>query len=237
MCEAGTFPILAAYRLESGEFLWATCDANSDMHSAAAATDDAVWVEHISASREFLKIDARTGEIVGRGDEVNFPADVPDDADWRTQGPPSTADVSILGGQDDELRGVDKQTGDVLWTGVGYPAYDDVWAGDDDTVYLRSWDTTGATQGVTLIAYAIADGSIRWSIPATPDLGEPWHVSDGRLFSLWFDLNVLDTADGHLLWKTSYGAPEPSGFPRMFGAVANDDTVFVSFTSQASGGD
>jgi hypothetical protein len=235
MCPAGQFPILAAYALKDGEFRWVTCDASPDMHVATAASDTDVWIE-VPYPREMLRVDAATGRITARGEAANFPGDVPDDADWRRSAPPGTASVQVRGGQDDALVGIDTSTGAAVWRAVGFPPYDDVWAGDDEAVYVRSWDPTGAKPGSSIVAYLIESGEPRWRIDAPPELGEPWHVADGRLFSMWFDLNVIDTRDGSVSWHTSYGQPE-TGFPRMFGAVTNDDTVFVSFTSTASGGD
>ena len=52
---------------------------------------------------------------------------------------------------------------------------------------------------------------------------------------MWNDLRVVSTNDGAVRWETRF--PRAGQFPRMSGAVANADTVFVSFTSQASGGD
>ena len=53
---------------------------------------------------------------------------------------------------------------------------------------------------------------------------------------MWNNLQVLATDDGSVLWETHY--PEPSsGFPRMMGGAVNSQSVFVSFTSEGSGGD
>lgn len=235
MCPDGQVPILAAYSLDDGEFAWATCDTNIRMHVATAASSTDVWVE-IPYPPEMLRIDARTGQIVARGAAANFPGDVPDTADWRRSEPPGTPAVQVRGGQDDPLTGVDTATGETVWTAVGHPVYDDAWAGDAQAVYVGSWDPTSAVAGSVLVAYEIESGDERWRIAAPPEMGWPWHAAGGRLFSMWYELWVIDTDDGSVLWNTAYGEPT-SGFPRMFGAVTNDEFVFVSFTSEASGGD
>jgi hypothetical protein len=234
MCPAGQYPVVAAYGLADGAFRWVTCDTGPDMYVSTAASDDHVWVERLDVEREMLRIDVRSGEIVGRGAAANYPGDVPDGADVRRTSPPSTASVFVRGGQDDPLQGIDKQTGEAVWAAVGVPAYDDVWAGDDEAVYVVSWDMTGQTPGSWMVAYAIETGEALWKADLD-DLGLPWHAANGRLFTMWSDLNVLDTADGSLLWSTSYD--RSSDFPRLFGAVTNADAVFVSFTMVPSGGD
>ena len=61
-------------------------------------------------------------------------------------------------------------------------------------------------------------------------------MSGERLLAMWYSLQVLATDDGSVLWEIGY--PEPSGgFPRLMGGLANSQSVFVTFTSEASGGD
>jgi hypothetical protein len=141
----------------------------------------------------------------------------------------------VTGGQDDPLVGLDAATGEEIWRVVGIPVYDDVWATDDDAVYVLARDSSGATSGSWIAAYDVASGAERWRTE-TDVLGWPWHVARGRLFAMWFDLQVIDTTDGSTVWGTSFGQPS-TGFPRMFGAVTNDRVVFVSFTSVQAGGD
>ena len=62
----------------------------------------------------------------------------------------------------------------------------------------------------------------------------PWWFGDGRVFALWTDVTVVATATGEVLWATDYGTDT---FPGMRGVIANDDTVFVAFTSHWGGGD
>lgn len=233
MCPAGQHPILAAYALSDGAFRWATCDTSRDMHVAVAATATDVWVE-VPSPRQVLRIDAASGEIVNSSDP-GYADSLPGDADQIRRMPPGNDEVQVRGGQDDPLAGFDRETSAERWRAIGFPVYDDVWAGDDEAVYVESWDPTGSEPGTWIVAYLLDSGAERWRIDGRT-IGYPWHVADGRLFALWFDLHVIDTADGSVIWNTSFGEPA-GGYPRMFGAVANDDTVFVSFTSVESGGD
>ncbi len=90
-------------------------------------------------------------------------------------------------------------------------------------------------QPPALVAYEVATGDVRWHRDLAAYLW-PWHVNGERLLVMWNNLQVLATDDGSLLWETHY--PEPrSGFPRMMGGAVNSRSVFVSFTSEWSGGD
>lgn len=233
MCSKGEYPIAAAYSLNEGSFQWASCSTKSDMHVVVAATDDDVWLE-IPYPPRTIRIDARTGEILETRDGP-FSMDLPDDADKVRRTPPVTDDVRVTGGQDDPLVGLDATTGEEIWRTVGIPVYDDVWATDDDGVYVLAWDVDGETSGSWIAAYDVASGTERWRVDSNV-LAWPWHVANGRLFAMWFDLQVMDTSDGSILWATSFGQPA-SGFPRMFGAVTNETSVIVSFTSVQAGGD
>ena len=86
-----------------------------------------------------------------------------------------------------------------------------------------------------VVGYEIATGKVRWERMMEGYLW-PRYVKGDRLFVLWDNLEVVDTDDGRTVWKTGYKSPA-SGFPRMTGVIANDDLVFVSFTTVASGGD
>lgn len=232
MCRDGEYPILAAYDLETGGFRWATCDTNPDMHIALAANETDVWLE-IPYPQRSLRVDATSGEIIEISE--GEPRDIPDAADRVRRDPPSNAEIRVRGGQDDPLVGFDETSGRELWRVDGIPVYDDIWAFDDDSVYVRLLENQDGRSTSWIVAYEIASGSERWRMDGGMS-GWPWHVANGRLFAMWFDLLVIDTIDGSLVWRTTYGEPT-EGFPRMFGAVANDDTVFVSFTSVVAGGD
>lgn len=233
MCSEGEFPIAAAYSLNEGSFQWATCSTNPDMHVVVAATDDDVWLE-IPYPPRTIRIDALTGEILETTDGP-FSVDLPDDADTVRRTPPVTDAVRVTGGQDDPLVGLDATTGEEIWRVVGAPVYDNVWAADDTTVYVRGWDDDSGVPRAWIASYDVASGDQRWRIDAA-QLGWPWHAANGRLFAMWFDLQVIDTSDGSILWATSFGQPA-TGFPRMFGALTNETSVIVSFTSVQAGGD
>lgn len=232
MCPVGEYPIAAAYDLETGAFRWVTCDVSPDMHVAVAASDSDVWLM-IPYPQQAIRIDARSGDI-----EETMPGelrDVPADADRAREEPPATAQVRVGGGQDDPLVGFDQSTGRELWRAEGIPVYDDVWAYDDGAVYVRLSEIRDGVPGSWMVAYEIASGAEKWRTEADAS-GWPWHVAGDRLFAMWFDLVVLDVENGNVVWRTSFGEPA-AGFPRMFGAVANDDIVVVSFTSVGAGGD
>ena len=92
-----------------------------------------------------------------------------------------------------------------------------------------------AVEQPALVAYEVATGDVRWR----RDLAEylwPWHITGERLLVMWNNLQVAATDDGTVLWETAY-PQTPTGFPRMMGGLANSDSVFVSFTSETSGGD
>lgn len=231
MCATGS-PIMAAYDLATGDFRWVACADGGGMFLAAAATADKVWVQQSGTTTSRFVLDAATGKTL-EGVDAN---DVPDDADYWTQGPPSGGGVRVHGGQDDPLVGVDDATGAVVWQAEGHPYFDDVWAYGDGAVFVDAWDPTGARPGSWIAAYEVATGVERWTWSPDAGFASPWHVTGDRLFALGADLWVLSTADASVLWHTEYGE-SATGYPRMFGVLANDDTVFVSFTSEASGGD
>ncbi|MGA0877485.1 MAG: PQQ-binding-like beta-propeller repeat protein [Ilumatobacteraceae bacterium] len=233
MCPAGEFPILASYATKDGTFQWVVCDTSSDMHIAVAATADDVWVE-IPYPPRTIRVEARTGTVLERRDSA-FSEDLPTDADRIRRDPPATSTIRVRGGQDDPLVGVDAISGTEMWRVIGNPVYDDVWATDGEAVFVRAFDLDGETASASIVAYKVANGEELWKIDAR-GYSWPWHVAQGRLFALWFDLQVIDTTGGSVIWETSFGEP-PSGYPRMFGVVTNEESVFVSFTSSAAGGD
>lgn len=125
------------------------------------------------------------------------------------------------------MTGTNETTGELIWTQPGRMVYDDAWAVGDGVVF--------AVEQPALVAYEVTSGDVRWRRDLTAYLW-PWHVTGERLLVMWNNLQVAATGDGSVLWETSY--PETStGFPRMMGGLANSDSVFVAFTSEASGGD
>lgn len=232
MCAQGSSPIMAAYDIDSGAFQWVACAEGGGMFLAVAASADRVWVEEPGETTQQFVLDAATGEVL----DAASAGEVPDDADHWTKGPPSAEGVHVRGGQDDPLVGVDTATGAVVWQAAGHPYFDNVWAHGDGAVFVDAWDPTGATPGGWIAAYEIVSGAERWRWAQEGTYASPWHVTGERLFAMGPDLWVLDTQDGTVLWHTSYGE-SATGYPRMFGALANDDSVFLAFTSVPSGGD
>ena len=62
----------------------------------------------------------------------------------------------------------------------------------------------------------------------------PWYVDGNVLYAIRTNLALISTADGSTIWRTDYPDVE---FPRITGVRANSDTVFVAFSTLASGGD
>lgn len=220
--------MVAAFDLASGAFLWAACAPDRNMVLLDAASADAVWATRIDGPS--LLLDARTGNVLEEGGASAIPAD----ADRAMSAPGVVDGVLISGGQDDTLVGRDAATRTVLWSRAdGHPYYDNVWAVGDGAVYVDSW---GADLTSGIAAYEAATGDERWRLAYDDVPASPWHATDDRVFALGSDLWVLSTDDGSVYWSTPYGDAAMGG-PRLFGALANDTTVFVSFTMVASGGD
>jgi outer membrane protein assembly factor BamB len=229
MCEGGGVPLIAAYDADSGAHRWTACDDVLGYVALDAATVDRVFVR---AGRVVLGLDAETGAEVWRGSEVDYEQQLPRDADRITREPPVLDDVLLTGGQQDPLVAIDPGSGKERWSQpAARLAYDDVWAVGDNAVFA----VERLEGGLDVVAYEISTGEVRWRRQLEGYLW-PWHVRGDRLLVLWHNIEVVDTGDGRVIWKTDFAVPQ-SGFPRMNGAVANDDLVFVSFTVVASGGD
>ena len=142
---------------------------------------------------------------------------------------PVSDGVMVSGGQDEPTNGTDAATGELLWTMPGSPPYDDVWAIGDGAVYVVDTVTS------EVVAYELADGSVRWRQPWDGvRYSWPYYVSGDTMFAMWTNLDAMSTADGTNRWATTYPSQE---FPRMTGTFANDNAVFVAFSTVASGGD
>ena len=81
---------------------------------------------------------------------------------------------------------------------------------------------------------------MRWSHEGDPYREGLWshHAVDGRLYTLWSDMQVRSTPDEALLWRTGYPAElmETAGL-RMTGVDTDGTSVFVSFATEGSSGD
>jgi hypothetical protein len=89
-------------------------------------------------------------------------------------------------------------------------------------------------------AFDVVSGELLWERQLFNDpfnAGWAWHVIGQRLFTLLINAQMRSTVDGSLLWGTNYPIP-PVGRPvRISSVLANDRTVFVSFSPVGSAGD
>jgi hypothetical protein len=140
-------------------------------------------------------------------------------------------DITIIGGQDDAVRAVSADG--ALWSQPGVWAYDNVWAIDDGAVFA-------VEDYSRLVGYEVDSGNVRWSYDGDPYREGLWpfHAVDGRLYTLWSNLQVRSTADGELVWRTDYPPEEMEATGlRMSGVDTDGTNVFVSFATEASAGD
>jgi outer membrane protein assembly factor BamB len=231
MCPAGESPVAAAYDADRGTFRWAACEPGTGHWIAEATTSDAVYVWNGSADpvQAVVALDAGDGSQQWRGSLERMEGELPDDADRPVREPPTEDGVSLAGGQDDPLTASDSATGERLWTQQAVLAYDDVWAVGDGAVFAVERDRQA------IVAYELPSGEVRWD-RADAASSWPWHVTGQRLLAMWHNLQVIDTGSGEVVWETTHPVP-PTGFPRFSGGLANDDTIFVTFTTEPSGGD
>ena len=235
MCGGNGSPAAAAYDLASGAFKWVACGSGEVRRGVLDASDEAVYLEVFVpdvGTPELVAYDAASGEELPNGGPAGSGPTLPINTGAT---PPVLVDgIRLEGGQGDPTTAIDATTGDVLWTKPGSPAYDDVWAVGDGAVYVTNQLTASAAFSGPIVAYELTTGEVRWTIDADSTDVQPWHVAGGVLFAIWTNLAVISTRDGSTLWRTQYPSVE---FPRMTGVRANSDTVFVAFSSVASGGD
>ncbi len=237
LCGERGWPMVAAYNLADGSLRWSACSPEGGLFVMAAASEETVWVAHFTATdQEYLAFDAGSGKELRRSTAAEFESDVPAEADKSVEAPPVIDGVQLTGGQQDPMTGTDAATGATLWTQPGHLAYDDAWAVGDGAVFAVENDyAPDKPTPPALVGYEVASGKVRWRHELAAYLW-PFHVTGERLLAMWNNLQVLATVDGSVLWETHY--PEPrSGFPRMMGGAVNSQSVFVSFTSEPSGGD
>ena len=236
MCDAPESVTLVAYALADGAYRWHLCGTGSTWYDLVAASSDTVYVSDIgSSSSDVLAIDASTGAVTATLSRAEVFAEVPDDAATPMHAAPHLEDVRLSGGQDDPLVAVDAATGAALWSANDPLAYDDVWAVGDGAVYMGHVEPNGDELPTpSLRAYELRTGAVRWEVPMTTGAYYPWWFGDGLVFALWTDVTVVASDTGEVLWATDYATDT---FPGMRGVLANDDTAFVTFTSQWGGGD
>jgi outer membrane protein assembly factor BamB len=225
-------PALAAYDRKNGKLQWAVCGSEDVRRTVLVATEKQVYLTeyHRSGSTRSTAFDAATGKPAPGAEIPTIPL---------STGPYEGTvidNVRITGGQDDPTFATDASTGKLLWSQPGSPPYDDVWAIADGAVFVL--DSGGPARPAQLVAYELKSGATRWARkdvdPYGPSMGWPWHAEGKDLFTIWSNLAVLSTSDGHTRWGTNYPKAE---FPRMTGVRANTDLVFVAFSSIPSGGD
>jgi outer membrane protein assembly factor BamB len=228
MCDNGQVPQAVAYGLDDGSFRWVSCTEGNAYRSVRAVTDDAVYVQSYTGSPEgdTIALDPADGTILP--DAPDLPPDESPSA-----GPIEVDGLTVTGGQDDPTA-VHDATGNQLWSQPGVWVYDDVWAIDDGAVFAIE------RNGVTprLVAYELSTGEIRWEHVGDPYVEGlwPWHAEDGRLFTVWDNLQVRDTSTGEALWTTSY-PPSLNPDLRISGIDVDDQAVYAGFGSAPSGGD
>jgi outer membrane protein assembly factor BamB len=236
MCPGGSAPQVVAYEFDGGGVEWVSCTDEIDYWSLLPVVDGVVYVAtyNLGAPSNVTALDAATGEPIED-------APPPPPARGTVEGRPYTGqparvevgDVTVIGGQDDAVRAISAD-GTELWSQPGIWAYDDVWAIDDGAVFAFEREVS------RLVAYEVDTGDVRWFHEGDPYREGLWpfYAVDGRLYTLWSNLQVRSTVDGELLWRTDYPAEEMEAVGlRMTGVDTDGTSVFVSFATEASGGD
>jgi outer membrane protein assembly factor BamB len=234
MCPAGSAPQVVAYEFDGDGVEWVSCTQDIGYRSLLPVADGVVYVATFSQGvpSDVTALDAATGEQV-----EDAPPPPPErgtlEGQPYTGQPPrvEVGDITIIGGQDDAVRAVSADG--ALWSQPGVWAYDNVWAIDDGAVFA-------VEDYSRLVGYEVDSGNVRWSYDGDPYREGLWpfHAVDGRLYTLWSNLQVRSTADGELVWRTDYPPEEMEATGlRMSGVDTDGTNVFVSFATEASAGD
>jgi outer membrane protein assembly factor BamB len=234
MCSGGSAPQVVAYEFDSGGVEWVSCTDEIGYRSLLPVAEGVVYVATYSQGvpSKVTALDAATGEPIDD-------APPPPPARGAVEGRPYTGqpgrvevgDITVIGGQDDGVRAISADG--TLWSQPGVWSYDDVWAIDDGAVFA-------VEDYSRLVAYEVETGDVRWSHEGDPHREGLWpfYAVDGRLYTLWSNLQVRSTADGELLWRTDYPVEEMEDVGlRMTGVDTDGTSVFVSFATEGSGGD
>jgi outer membrane protein assembly factor BamB len=235
MCPEGSTPQVVAYEFDGGGVEWVACTEETGYRDLLPVTDGVVYVATYTAGvvGNVTALDAATGEPMD--DAPPRPRPRSSVEGKVSPGQPArveVGDVVVIGGQDDGVRAVSAD-GTELWSQPGVWTYDNVWAIDDGAVFA-------VEEYSRLVAYEVETGELRWSYEGDPYREGLWpfYAVDGRLYTLWSNLQVRSTADGELLWRTDYPAEEMEDVGlRMTGVDTDGTKVFVSFATEASGGD
>ncbi|MET0907943.1 MAG: PQQ-binding-like beta-propeller repeat protein [Ilumatobacteraceae bacterium] len=225
MCGDGQVPQAVAYDLDDGSFRWASCAEGNAYRSVRAVTDDAVYVQSSTGASggETLALDPANGRVL-----IDAPALPP----VQSSGPSIEVDgFTVTGGQDDPTT-VSDADGNELWSQPGVWVYDDVWAIDDGAVFAFERESS------RLVAYELESGEIRWEYAGDPYAEGlwPWHAEDGRVYTMWNNVQVRDAGTGDLRWATAY-PPPPNPDWRLSGVDADSEAVYVGVGTAASSGD
>ena len=234
MCPVGSAPQVVAYEFDGDGVEWVSCTEETGYWSLLPVADGVVYVAAYSQGvpSKVTALDAATGESIED-------APPPPPARGTVEGQPYTGqparvevgDITIIGGQDDGVRAISSDG--TLWSQPGVWTYDNVWAIDDGAVFA-------VEEYARLVGYEVETGEVRWSYEGDPYREGLWpfHAVDGRLYTLWSNLQVRSTADGELLWRTDYPAEEMEDTGLSMSGVDTDGaSVFVSFATEASAGD
>ncbi len=235
MCPEGSAPQVVAYEFDGGGVEWVSCTDEIGYWSLLPVADGVVYVATHSqgVASNVTALDAATGEPI---DDAPPPPPARGTVEGQSYtGQPArveVGDITVIGGQDDAVRAISPDG--ALWSQPGVFAYDDVWAIDDGAVFAFEHETS------RLVAYEVDSGDVRWFHEGDPYREGLWpfHAVDRRVYTLWSNLQVRSTGDGELLWSTDYPAEEMEDVGlRMTGVDTDGEHVFVSFATEASGGD
>ena len=143
---------------------------------------------------------------------------------------PVVAGSALFGGQNKQFIAFDAATGQQRWTAAGSTAFDNVWAVDDDSVYL--------VDGTDIVAYDVASSTERWRQPQGDGYVWPWLADGDTVFTMWWNLEARAADTGAVRWSTNYPtAASPTDGRRMVTATSNTRHVFVGFSEGTQGGD
>ena len=234
MCPEGSAPQVVAYGFDGG-VEWVSCTDEIGYWSLLPVADGVVYVATYSqgVASNVTALDAATGEPI---DDAPPPPPARGTVEGQQYtGQPArveVGDITVIGGQDDAVRATSADG--TSWSQPGVWAYDNVWAIDDGAVFAFEHEAS------RLVAYEVDTGDVRWSQEGDPYREGLWpfYAVDSRVYTLWSNLQVRSTADGELLWSTDYPAEEMEDVGlRMTGVDTDGENVFVSFATEASGGD
>ncbi len=229
-----------AYEFDGDGVEWVSCTEEIGYWSLLPVADGVVYVAtyNLGVPSDVTALDAATGEPIED-------APPPPPARGTVEGQPYTGqparvevgDITIIGGQDDGVRAISSRWHAVVAAG-GLELRQRL--GDRRRRRVRRRTGEAPARCARLVAYEVETGEVRWSYEGDPYREGLWpfYAVDGRLYTLWSNLQVRSTADGELLWRTDYPAEEMEATGlRMTGVDTDGTSVFVSFATEASAGD